>query len=64
MTKTEEKLKKKNNKKKKEAIIVKTILHLYLVHLLKNKTVFSECARPYSPDYGIFMQSTERAVQH
>ena len=44
--------------------MVKTILHLYLVHLLKNKTVFSECARPYSPDYGIFMQSTERTVQH
>ena len=59
MSKTKEKL-----KKKKEAIIVKTILHLYLVHLLKNNTVFSEWASPYSPDYGIFMQSTERLVQH
>ena len=36
----------------------------YTVHLLKNNTVFSECTSPYSPDYGIFMQSTERAVQY
>ena len=41
-----------------------TIMPLYLVHLLTNNTVFSECARTYSPAYVIFMRSTGCEVQN
>ena len=36
----------------------KTIVPLYLVHLLKNYTVFLECTHSYSPNNVIFMHST------
>ena len=42
----------------------KTIVSLYLVHRLKNDTVFSECVRAHSPDYVIFMRNTGCAVQN
>ena len=34
---------------------LKTIVPPYLVHVLKNNTVFSECERTYLSDYVIFM---------
>ena len=40
------------------------IVPLYLVHGLKNITVFSECARTHSPDTTIFMRSARCAVQN
>ena len=43
---------------------LKSIVTLYLVHLLKSNTVFSEYKRAYSPDYVIFMRSTGCPVQY
>ena len=43
---------------------LKSIVTLWLVHLLKSNTVFSEYKRAYSPDYVIFMLSTGCPVQY
>ena len=43
---------------------LKTIVLLYLVHWLKNHTVFSECVRAYSPDYMIFQFNAGCLVQY
>ena len=41
---------------------LKTIVALYLVHGLKNNTMFSEFVNTHSPDYVIFRCNTECMV--
>ena len=43
---------------------LKTIVLIYLVHWLKNNTVFSECVHAYSTAYMIFMFNAGCPVQY